>query len=241
MIRLSHVSVTYPNGVQALADVSARIRPGEFVFVVGPTGAGKSTFLKLLTAEVRADAGTLHLADTDLRLLKRSQIPVLRRRLGIVFQDYQLLPDRSVFDNVAFALYVTGAPKRKIRPSVTSVLNQVGLWERRNAPPSELSGGEQQRVCIARALVSQPGILIADEPTGNLDPATSEDIMEILETVSDRGTTVLVATHDKAIVDRLRRRVLTFEGGRLVRDAEEAAYAPVAAIPSEFPEATIVR
>ncbi len=224
MISLNKVSVRYSSAVCALNDVSVQVRPGEFVFVVGPTGAGKSTFLKLLYAEARPTAGSVRVENQDLYTLKRSQIPELRRRIGVVFQDFQLLPDRSVFENVAFALHVTGTPRRKVLPRTTAVLEQVGLLDRLDARPSELSGGEQQRVCIARALISEPFLLIADEPTGNLDPTTSWEIMDLLEEINARGATVIVATHDRQVVDRMRRRVLTFESGRLVRDAEHSAY-----------------
>jgi cell division transport system ATP-binding protein len=224
MISLNKVSVRYSPTVCALNDLSVQVRAGEFVFVVGPTGAGKSTFLKLLYAEARPSSGSVRVDGLDLYTLKRAQIPELRRRIGVVFQDFQLLPDRSVFENVAFALHVTGTPRRKVLPRTTAVLEQVGLLDRMDARPSELSGGEQQRVCIARALVSEPFLLIADEPTGNLDPTTSWEIMDLLEEINARGATVLVATHDRQVVDRMRRRVLTFESGKLVRDAEHSGY-----------------
>ncbi|MBW3624619.1 MAG: cell division ATP-binding protein FtsE [Armatimonadetes bacterium] len=224
MIYLNRVSVQFSPGLQALTDLTLKIHAREFVFVVGPTGAGKSTFLKLLLAEHRPTSGSIRIDDWDLTDLPARQIPELRRHIGVVFQDYQLLPDRSVFENVAFALHVTGAPRRRIPSRTTAVLEQVGLIDRMDAYPHELSGGEQQRVCIARALVTEPFLLIADEPTGNLDPTTSWEIMRLLEDANERGATVLVATHDRAIVDRFRRRVLTFDGGKLVRDAEHAGY-----------------
>jgi cell division transport system ATP-binding protein len=228
MIRFNNVSVQYPNGVRALSDLSLEIETGEFVFVIGHTGAGKSTFLKLLQAAAIPTSGTITLDDQDITALKRSQIPALRRRLGIIFQDYQLLPDRTIYENVAFALYVTGCHPRKIMPKVTNALELVGLLDRRESYPSHLSGGEQQRVCIARALVTEPLILLADEPTGNLDPETSLEIIDLLEDINTRGATVLIATHDKSVVDRLRKRVLAFENGRLVRDDKSAGYAPKA-------------
>jgi cell division transport system ATP-binding protein len=224
MIHLNRISVQYAPGLPVLSDVSVKIYPQEFVFVVGPTGAGKSTFLKLLFAEARPSQGSLWIDDWDLTDLPGKRVPELRRHIGVVFQDYQLLPDRTVFENVAFALHVTGAGRRKIQTRTTAVLEQVGLMGRMDARPHELSGGEQQRVCIARALVTDPFLLIADEPTGNLDPTTSWEIMRLLEEINERGATVLVATHDRSIVDRFKRRVLTFSGGKLVRDAERSGY-----------------
>lgn len=224
MIELQDVSVTYSGERNALSHISLSIENGEFVFVVGPTGAGKSTFLKLLYHEEITSSGKVLVAGHDLAKMRRREVPLLRRRMGIVFQDFGLLPDKTVFENVAFALRVIGAGRREIRKKAPLALDAVGLTHRCDAFPNQLSGGEQQRVAIARALVNDPPLLLADEPTGNLDPETSRGIAAILSQVNLRGTTVIVATHDKHIVDLLRRRVVEFEHGRIVRDESPSTY-----------------
>jgi len=226
MISLDHVSKVYPKGVSALDDVSIEIEKGEFVFLVGPSGSGKSTSLRLLLKEEEPTGGTVHVAGKDLqRLSSWSGVPKLRRNIGTVFQDFKLLQDKTVFENVAFALEVIGRPKHVIDTRVPEILEYVGLGEKLNSYPDELSGGEQQRVSIARACVNRPLVLLADEPTGNLDPNTSVDIMRLLDKVNKIGTTVLMATHDQAIVDAMRKRVIQLEGGRLVRDQSRGVYA----------------
>jgi cell division transport system ATP-binding protein len=224
MIELQDVSVLYSGERAALSQVSLRISKGEFVFVVGSTGAGKSTFLKLLYREEVASCGKVIVAGLDLSRIRRRDVPALRRRMGIVFQDYGLLPNKTVFENVAFALRVIGAGRREIRKKVAVALDSVDLMRRCDAFPNQLSGGEQQRVAIARALVNEPPLLLADEPTGNLDPDTSRGIADILAQVNLRGTTVVVATHDKHIVDTMRRRVVEFDRSRIVRDQADSTY-----------------
>lgn len=224
MIELSHVSVTYKGEVAALRDVSLCIPKGDFVFLVGPTGAGKSTLLKLLYREILPTTGTLVVAGRDLTRLRARHVPLLRRQMGIVFQDYGLLPERTVWENIAFACQVLGQTRREMRRKLPEALERVGMTHRSEAFPGELSGGEQQRVSLARALVNDPPLLIADEPTGNLDPETSAGIMQVLLDANAGGTTVLVATHDKTAVDRLRRRVIAVERGCLVRDEAVGVY-----------------
>ena len=224
MLIMSDVSKVYPGGSMALQDVNVHIEPGEFVFVVGPSGAGKSTFIKMLFREVLPTTGSIFVNGVDILSLTPKEIPFLRRQLGIIFQDYRLLPDRTVFENVAFAMQVIEAPHRKIRRQVNNVLDLVGLRHRSNAYPNELSGGEQQRIAIARAIVNDPVFVIADEPTGNLDPETSWDIMEIFKEINSAGTTIVMATHDKDVVDAMGKRVIAIEQGRIVRDEKEGAY-----------------
>ena len=224
MLIMSDVSKVYPGGSVALQDVNVHIEPGEFVFVVGPSGAGKSTFIKMLFREVLPTTGSIFVNGVDILSLTPKEIPFLRRQLGIIFQDYRLLPDRTVFENVAFAMQVIEAPHRKIRRQVNNVLDLVGLRHRSNAYPNELSGGEQQRIAIARAIVNDPVFVIADEPTGNLDPETSWDIMEIFKEINSAGTTIVMATHDKDVVDAMGKRVIAIEQGRIVRDEKEGAY-----------------
>jgi cell division transport system ATP-binding protein len=217
-IALEDVSKTYPTGRRALADVDLVVPDGDFVFLVGPSGAGKTTLIKLLIRDEVPTSGTVYVAGRDVGRLSRRQVPRLRRMVGIVFQDYRLLPHRSVRDNVAFALEVTGTPGRQIRPAVERVLALVGLTEQAEQLPSQLSGGEQQRTAIARALVHEPRVIIADEPTGNLDPLISWEILQLLLRINELGTTVLMATHNAEVVTALRRRVVALEDGRVVRD-----------------------
>ena len=224
MLIMSDVSKVYPGGSMALQDVNVHIEPGEFVFVVGPSGAGKSTFIKMLFREVLPTTGSIFVNGMDILALSPKEIPFMRRQLGIIFQDYRLLPDRTVFENVAFAMQVIEAPHRKIKRQVMNVLDLVGLRHRANAYPNELSGGEQQRIAIARAIVNDPVFVIADEPTGNLDPETSWDIMEIFKEINSAGTTIVMATHDKDVVDAMGKRVIAIEQGRIVRDEKEGAY-----------------
>ena len=224
MLIMNDVSKVYPGGSVALQDVNVHIEAGAFVFVVGPSGAGKSTFIKMLFREVLPTTGSIFVNGMDILALSPKEIPFMRRQLGIIFQDYRLLPDRTVFENVAFAMQVIEAPHRKIRRQVNNVLDLVGLRHRSNAYPNELSGGEQQRIAIARAIVNDPVFVIADEPTGNLDPETSWDIMEIFKEINSAGTTIVMATHDKDVVDAMGKRVIAIEQGRIVRDEKEGAY-----------------
>ena len=224
MLIISDVSKVYPGGSVALQDVNVHIDPGEFVFVVGPSGAGKSTFIKMLFREVLPTTGSIFVNGMDILSLSPKEIPFMRRQLGIIFQDYRLLPDRTVYENVAFAMQVIEAPHRKIKRQVMNMLDLVGLRHRANAYPNELSGGEQQRIAIARAIVNDPVFVIADEPTGNLDPETSWDIMEIFKEINDTGTTIVMATHDKEVVDAMGKRVIAIEHGRIVRDEKEGVY-----------------
>jgi cell division transport system ATP-binding protein len=224
VISMADVGMTYPNGKVALADVNVEIARGDFVFLVGPSGAGKSTFIRLLIREQLPTMGAVRVAGRDLMRMRRSQVPALRRRIGIVFQDFRLLPNKTVWENVAFALDVTGTARAIVRHRVPQLLNLVGLHDHAHHLPTQLSGGEQQRTAIARALVHDPAILIADEPTGNLDPVTSWEIIQLLIQINELGTTVLMATHNQEIVNAMRRRVLALEGGHLVRDEAAAAY-----------------
>jgi cell division transport system ATP-binding protein len=224
VITMTDAGVTYPNGKVALADVNVTIPRGDFAFLVGASGAGKTTFIRLLIREVLPTSGRVVVAGRDLLRVRRRDIPRLRRRIGIVFQDFRLLPAKTVYENVAFALEVTGASGGEIRRRVPMLLNLVGLHQHAEHLSTQLSGGEQQRVAIARALVHDPAILIADEPTGNLDPVTSWEIIQLLIQINALGTTVLMATHNQEIVNAMRRRVLALEAGELVRDEPEAAY-----------------
>jgi cell division transport system ATP-binding protein len=224
VISMSDVGMTYPNGKVALADVNVEIRRGDFVFLVGPSGAGKSTFIRLLIREQVPTTGRVRVAGRDLSRMRRGQVPALRRRIGIVFQDFRLLPSKTVWENVAFALEVTGTPRARVHERVPQVISLVGLQDHAHHLPTQLSGGEQQRTAIARALVHDPAILIADEPTGNLDPVTSWEIIQLLIQINQLGTTVLMGTHNQEVVNAMRRRVLALEAGHLVRDEAAAAY-----------------
>ena len=225
MIRLERVTKTYPTSTRpALDRVSVAVDPGEFVFLIGPSGSGKSTFLRLLLREETPTEGRIVVADLDVARLPRRRVPRLRQRIGCVFQDFRLLPTKTVGENVAFALEVIGKRRSVIRTVVPEVLDLVGLGGKAERMPTELSGGEQQRVAIARAFVNRPLVLLADEPTGNLDPDTSQDIMLLLERINRTGTTVVMATHDHSIVDSMRRRVVELDLGRVVRDEVRGVY-----------------
>ncbi|CAN5497548.1 cell division ATP-binding protein FtsE [soil metagenome] len=224
IVELNDATVVYPGGHVALERVNLTIERGEFAFVVGPTGCGKSTMIKMLIRDVALAAGEVVIAGRDINRMPESKVPMLRRRIGTVFQDFKLLPNRSVYDNVAYALQVIGAPRSEIRRQVPEILRLVGLQSKIHNYPDQLSGGEQQRVSIARAFVNHPPLLLADEPTGNLDPETSIGIMQLLYRINRTGTTVLVVTHDNAMVDKMRRRVIALEDGRLVRDELAGGY-----------------
>ena len=224
MIRLENVQKTYKGSVVALRDVSLDIQKQEFVFLVGPTGSGKSTLIRLLIKEDTPDAGRIWVAGKDIGRLSSWKVPLLRRNIGCVFQDFKLLPNKTAYENVAFALEVIGRPQHVIKAQVPQVLDLVGLSKKANNLPGELSGGEQQRVSIARAFVNRPLILLADEPTGNLDPSTSVGIMRLLDRINRTGTTVVMATHDSSIVDTMRRRVIELDRGHLVRDQARGVY-----------------
>ncbi len=225
VIRLDNVTKTYASGQRpALDKVSVEVERGEFVFIVGASGSGKSTMLRLVLKEEKATSGTVHVAGRDLATLSNWKVPQLRRQIGAVFQDFRLLPSKTVFQNVAFALQVIGKPRHAIAQVVPETLELVGLEGKENRLPHELSGGEQQRVAIARAFVNRPSILLADEPTGNLDPTTSIGIMRLLDRINRTGTTIVMATHDDEIVDQMRKRVVELEDGRLVRDQARGVY-----------------
>ena len=224
MIKLEHVSKSYSAGIPALNDISLNIEEGEFVFIVGNSGSGKSTLIKLLLKELEPTKGVITINNRNLNAIRRKQIPKYRRNVGVVFQDFRLLKDRNVYENVAFAQRVVNRPTRVIRKRVPEVLQEVGLAVKYKSFPDELSGGEQQRVALARALVNRPDILLADEPTGNLDPKTSEEIMKLLEQINDRGTTVLVVTHNKEIVNAMKKRVVTMHEGSIISDEKEGEY-----------------
>ena len=218
IIEFSGVSKTYVTGTHALSDVNIKINRGEFVFVVGSSGAGKSTFMKLIMREEKANTGTITVNDFNLTKMRRKQIPLLRRTMGIVFQDFRLIPTMNVFDNVAFAMHVVGEPKKIIRKEVARVLSLVGLGHKARSMPNQLSGGEQQRVGLARALVNNPDLIIADEPTGNVDPNMSYEIVSLLSAINQQGTTILMVTHDHNLVRDFRHRVIMLDGGRIVAD-----------------------
>jgi cell division transport system ATP-binding protein len=224
VIELRGVTLVYPNGTRALDNIDLEIAKAEFVFLVGYSGTGKSSLLKLLYREVVPNAGEVHVDNIRVDKLRRSKVPALRRNIGVVFQDYKLLSEKTVWENVAFALQVTGARSRDVMRQVPRVLDLVGLSHKSRMLPGELSGGEQQRAAIARALVNNPKILLCDEPTGNLDPSNTTEIIELLQRINLKGTTVLVATHNQAVVDRMRRRVVRLENGRILHDDERGFY-----------------
>lgn len=224
MVRFAGVHKTYENGTKALKGIDLRIDNGEFVFLVGPSGSGKSTITKLITAEVRPNAGRMMVNGFNFANLKQSQIPKLRRTLGVVFQDFRIIENKTVYENVAFAMRVIGAPSSSIKERVPVMLELVGLAHKENAMPRELSGGEMQRVSIARALVNNPHIIIADEPTGNLDPVRSREIMSLLDKINRLGTTIIAVTHERDIVNSLSKRVVAMDGGKIVSDETGGYY-----------------
>lgn len=224
MVELKNVAKTYPNGTVALRDINLKIEKGEFVFLVGPSGSGKSTLVKLMLREEEATEGEVYVNGYDVSSMTRQEVPYLRRSLGCVFQDFRLLPNKTVYENVAFAMIITEALPKEIRRQVPMALALVGLSRKANMYPNQLSGGEQQRVALARALVNNPSLLIADEPTGNLDPEISWEIMKLLSEINHRGTTVVVATHEKSIVDEMKKRVVAISKGLIVRDQEKGQY-----------------
>ena len=226
VITFDHVTKIYPAqpGRPALNNISLQIYAGEFLFLIGHSGSGKSTFIKLLTREITPTDGRIYVADEDLTTMRNWRVPYLRRNIGCVFQDFKLLPNKTVFENVAFALEVIGKNRHVIKTQAPEVLRLVGLQDKMNKMPDQLSGGEQQRVSIARAIVNRPPLLICDEPTGNLDPQTSRGIMDLLERINRTGTTVLVATHDRGMVDNMRRRVIALDRGQLTRDQDRGVY-----------------
>jgi cell division transport system ATP-binding protein len=219
LIQFFDVTKTFDNGMTALRSVNTHIREGEFIFLVGPSGAGKSTFFSLITREHLPTQGHVIIDGRNIERLSRSKVPFLRRSIGVVFQDFKLIESRTIYENVAFALQVTGCPWQKIEPKVNRVLDMLGLGQRGGSYPSQISGGERQRVCIARALVNDPAILLTDEPTGNLDPEISLEIMKIFLDINKRGTTLVVATHDVSLVERFAKRVIGLADGRLIRDS----------------------
>ncbi|MBM7690911.1 cell division transport system ATP-binding protein [Peribacillus deserti] len=224
MIEMSEVSKIYPNGVSAINGITVKINKGEFVYVVGPSGAGKSTFIKMMYREEKPTTGSITVNGIQLSKLRNTKVPLFRRNLGVVFQDFKLLPTLTVFENVAFAMEVVEEHPKDIKKRVMEVLDLVGLKHKARMVPTELSGGEQQRVSIARSIVNSPQVVIADEPTGNLDPETSWEIMNILEEINNRGTTIVMATHNRDIVNNLKRRVIAIDNGRIVRDEQRGEY-----------------
>ena len=224
MIGFKNVSKLYGNNVKALSNVNINIDSGEFVFLVGPSGAGKSTFIKMILKEIEPSTGNIMVGNTDLSKLKNSQVPYYRRKIGMVFQDFRLIQNLNVYENVAFAMKVVEATPKEIRRRIPIVLSLVGLSHKYKMFPNELSGGEQQRVSLARAIVNNPSVLIADEPTGNLDPETAKEIMALLNDINKGGTTILMATHAKDIVDTMKKRVIALEGGEISRDEKRGKY-----------------
>lgn len=224
MIKFKNISKEYKNGVKALSNINININKGEFVFLVGSSGAGKSTLIKLLLKEEEPTNGSIYLKDMDITNVPNRRIPYIRRNLGVVFQDFRLLPNKTVYENVSFAMEILGEHPKQIRRKVPMVLSMVDLSKKASSFPDELSGGEHQRVAIARAIVNSPPVLIADEPTGNLDPDTAWEIMKVLLDINARGTTILMATHARDIVDQMKKRVIAIENGRVVRDEERGGY-----------------
>ncbi len=224
MITVENATKIYQNGVKGIDNISFDVEKGDFVFIVGASGSGKSTLMKVLLKEQRLTEGSVIINGHNISDIKRKDIPYYRRSMGVVFQDFRLLPNKTVYENVAFAMEVVEASKREIRRSVPAVLAMVGLHKKHRAYPSQLSGGEQQRVALARAIVNKPPILLADEPTGNLDPETAWDIMHLLDDINKRGTTIIIATHAKDIVDTMQKRVVTLHKGNIIRDIEKGGY-----------------
>lgn len=224
MIHLNNVTKIYPNGSVGVEGINLHIQKGEFVFIVGSSGSGKSTLIKLLLKELDPTSGDVLINMVKTNELSRKRVPYLRRNLGVVFQDFRLLPNKTVYENVAFAMRVIEAPSRVIRRNVPAVLSLVGLGQKSRSYPNELSGGEQQRTALARAIVNNPPILICDEPTGNLDPETARGIMQLLDDINKRGTTIVMATHAREIVDEMQKRVVTLQNGHIVRDVEKGGY-----------------
>ena len=224
MIELENVTMTYPGGMTALKNVNINIEKGVFVFIVGSSGSGKTTLIKLLLKELDPTSGSIRVAGYNYKTIKRKNIPKVRRKIGVVFQNFRLLKDRTIYENVAFAQRVIQTPARYIRRRVPAMLTLVGLADKYKSYPKELSGGEQQRVAMARALVNNPEIILADEPTGNLDPKNSQDIMELLDDINKRGTTVVVVTHNKDIVNEMRKRVITLKKGVVISDEKQGGY-----------------
>jgi len=224
MIKLIGVTKIYKTGVRALSDINLTVDPGEFVYVIGPTGSGKSTFIKLLYREEVATSGKVFVAGINVSKIKDRKVPYFRRNIGVVFQNFRLLPKKTVFENVAFALEVTDTPRKQIRGKVRKTLELVGLSDKANSFPHQLSGGQQQRVAIARAIVNSPKVLIADEPTGNLDPETSTEILNVLERINAEGTTVLVVTHDRYIVEKYKKRTILIDNGCVTSDTSVGGY-----------------
>ena len=224
MIEFQNVTKTYDNGTEAIRGIDLKIEDGEFVFLVGPSGSGKSTIINLLTAELTPTSGSIHINGFELEGIKKKQIPYLRRTVGVIFQDFRLIEKKTVYQNVAFAMRVIGAPEREIRKRVPYVLDLVGLGEKSKSYPDELSGGEQQRVAVARALINNPAMIVADEPTGNLDPGTSLEIMLLLEQINALGTTVLVVTHEADMVDRFHKRVIAINEGKVISDGMDGYF-----------------
>ena len=232
MIVFDHVTKVYPGGHTALNDLSCHIEKGEFVFVLGHSGAGKSTFLKCILREERPTEGTVYVDGVNMAKLRRSKVPFMRRGMGVVFQDFRLIPEMTAYDNVAFAMRVTNVPEKKIRERVPYVLNLVGLGSKQKSYPDELSGGEQQRVALARAMVHTPKLIIADEPTGNIDPEMSFEMMELLTAINSVGMTVVVVTHEHELVQRFNKRVITLENGRVISDVPAKVTAPQVIVPT---------
>lgn len=224
MIQFTNVSKIYPNGARALVDINLKIDNGEFVFLVGPSGAGKSTLIRLLYREEVPTRGQVLINGKNLLRMKEREVPHLRRNIGVIFQDFRLLPSKTVFENIAFALEVIGVGKNEVRNRTRAALDLVGLVSKENVFPNELSGGEQQRVSVARAIVNNPALLVADEPTGNLDPDTAWGIMDLLYNINKRGTTVVMATHARDIVDQMQKRVIAIEDGKIARDDQRGGY-----------------
>ncbi len=224
MIQFKNVSKVYANGTKALSNINLSITNGEFVFLVGASGAGKTTAVKLITKEIEPSQGEIIVNGKDITKLKKKEIPYYRRNIGVVFQDFRLLPDKTVYENVAFAMEIVEARDRDIRRQVPNVLGMVGLASKADSYPHQLSGGEQQRAALARAIVNNPSVLVADEPTGNLDPETAMDIMRIINMINHRGTTVIMATHASEIVNAMKKRVVTFKRGVIIRDQEKGGY-----------------